>query len=168
MSTLGPGAPAPAPRRRPAWGALAVLVLVLAEIFVIAQVGQAIGAWWTFLLLVAGVVLGGWVVRREGARAWRALTAAVAEGRAPGRELADHALVLVGGLLLVLPGFVSDVLGLLLVVPVTRPAFRGLLGRFVGARIVPVGVPGQRSGNDTRPGPGPGGLVIRGEVVDDD
>jgi UPF0716 protein FxsA len=173
VSTLGPGSPgSPGPaggtprarsRRRPAWGPLAVLVVVLLEVFVIAQVGGAIGAWWTFLLLLAGIVVGGWVVRREGARAWRALHESVAAGRPPGRELADHALVLVGGILLMVPGFVTDVLGVLLVLPLTRPAFRGLLMSWVGARAVQFVPP-----DVTRPGPGPGGPVIRGEVVDDE
>ena len=84
----------------------------------------------------------------------------------PHRELADGALVLIGGTLLLTPGFVTDAFGALLVLPVTRPAFRGLLARAVAARLVVLPGPGgPRSpggpGNDERPGP-----VVRGDVVD--
>ena len=90
----------------------------------------------------------------------------------PHKELADGALVLIGGTLLLTPGFVTDVLGALLVLPLTRPAFRGLLARFVAARVV-VGVPGPLGGAGFGPGTArrPGtdqGPVVRGDVVDDE
>lgn len=156
-------------RRRIVQGVLFVLfVLVpLAEIYVLVQVGQAIGALWTILLLVLGVVLGTWLIRHEGARAWRALREAIASGRTPAAEIADGALVLLGGTLLVVPGFISDAVGVLLILPVTRPIFRRLLGAAVTRRIstdLP-GVPPQtRQGPEPGPGAGP---VVRGEVVDE-
>lgn len=131
----------------------------LLEIFVLVQVGQVIGAWWTLLLLVAASVLGAWLVRREGSRAWRALTGALESGRMPGRELADGALILVGGTLLLTPGFVTDAVGVLLVLPVSRPMARRLLSRVVTHRVV-----GPRDAK--RPGSA-GGTVIRGDVVDE-
>src|SRR3954471_14438028 len=85
---------------------LALFVVVpLVEIYVLIQVGQAIGAWWTILLLIADSLLGTWLIRREGGRAWRALTTALQTGRMPAKELADGALILVGGTLMLAPGF---------------------------------------------------------------
>jgi UPF0716 protein FxsA len=129
---------------------------------VIIQVGQAIGPWWTILLLIADSILGSWLIRREGSRAWRALRTALDSGRMPAKELADGALILVGGTLMLAPGFVTDGFGILMILPVTRPVFRRLLTRLVANRLVVVG-----PGTTRRPGPGRDGPVIRGEVVDE-
>jgi UPF0716 protein FxsA len=137
-----------------------VFVLVpLLEIYVIVQVGQVIGAWWTIVLLVADSIFGAWLLRHEGGRAWRALRDALQAGRLPSNEIADGALILVGGTLMLAPGFVTDAFGILLILPFTRPAFRRLLATAVARRLVL---------DVTRPGPGPQGPVVRGEVVDDD
>jgi len=152
-------------RRRGAlgWALLAAFVVVpLVEIYVLIQVGQAIGAWWTILILVADSILGTWLVRREGGRAWRALQSALSSGRMPARELADGALILIGGTLMLAPGFVTDALGILLILPFTRPVARRLLTAVVARRLVVIPRPG--------PGAGPrdGGPVVPGEVVDPD
>jgi UPF0716 protein FxsA len=168
-------------RRRVPWWVLALLFVVLpvVEIYVLIQIGQTIGAWWTVLLLIADGVLGSWLMKREGSRAWAALTTALRSGRMPAKELADAALILVGGTLLLTPGFVSDIAGLFLVLPFTRPVARRILTGYLtrrfltGGRGFPGGVPGgvpsggARSGtrSGTRQGPGPDG-VVRGEVVD--
>jgi UPF0716 protein FxsA len=143
------------------FGVLAALFIAvpIVEIFVLIQIGQVIGAWWTILLLVADAVLGSYLVRLEGARAWRALTQALQEYRMPGRELADGALILVGGTLLVTPGFVTDVFGFFCVLPFTRPLARRLLAGYVNRRLL--GAQGSR----TRQRPGPDS-VVQGEVVD--
>lgn len=161
-------------RRRVAWVLVVAFVVVpLVEIVLLVQVGQVVGAWWTILLLLASGVVGGWLVRREGGRAWRALSAALSSGRMPRRELADGALVLVGGTLMLTPGFATDLVGLLLVLPPTRPTARRLLAALVGRRLAVVGDVGRpraadRHGPDApRPGDQPGGRVVRGEVVDD-
>ena len=136
------------------------IVVPLIEIYVLIQVGQVIGPWWTILLLVLDSILGTWLIKREGGRAWRALRDALDNGRMPGTELADGALVLIGGTLMLAPGFVTDAFGILLILPVTRPVFRRLLTALVARRVVL---------NVTRPGPGPSsGPVVRGEVVEDD
>ncbi len=166
----------PLRRPRPRWVPLVLVllfvVLPLVEIYVLVQVGQEIGAGWTILLLVADSVFGTWLVRREGGRAWRALRGALDSGRMPATELADGALVLVGGTLMVAPGFVTDVLGILLILPVSRPVFRRLLAAVVARRLVSgivPGAPGVRPQERRSPGAGPGqGPVVRGEVVDDD
>lgn len=130
----------------------------LLEIYVLVQVGQVIGAWWTILLLVLDSVLGTLLIRHEGSRAWRALREAIGSGRMPARELADGALILVGGTLMLAPGFVTDAFGVLLILPVTRPVFRRLLTALIARRVAL---------DVTRPGRGPEGPVVRGEVVDD-
>jgi UPF0716 protein FxsA len=103
------------------------VALPIVEIYVIIQVGQAIGALPTVILLVLESLLGAWLVKHEGTRAWRALTATLSSGQLPGRQLADAALVLVGGTLLLTPGFVSDVVGFFFVLPFTRPIARRAL-----------------------------------------
>jgi UPF0716 protein FxsA len=146
-------------RRFPWWLLLAAFIITpILEIYVIIQVGQVIGAWWTILLLIADSVFGSWLIKREGRRAWRALTTAIESGRMPATELADGALILVGGTLMLSPGFVTDLFGILLILPFTRPLARRLLTRYLSRRLL----------DGRRPGPGSPGPVVRGEVVDDD
>lgn len=141
------------------WGLLVAFIVVpLVEIYVLIQVGQVIGVWWTILLLVADSILGTWLIRREGGRAWRALQTALSSGRMPAKELADGALILIGGTLMLSPGFVTDAFGILLILPFTRPVARRLLTTVVARRLVVVPPPGRRP-----PGDGP---VVPGEVVD--
>ena len=165
-------------RRRP-WVVWLLIVLFigmpLVEIWTIIQVGQAIGPWWTILLLVVDSILGTWLIKHEGTRAFRGLQEALGSGRMPARELADGALILIGGTLMLAPGFVTDAFGILMILPFTRPLFRRVLTRVVAARLVvmgapggfPGGFPGQRTGTARRPGDDPQGPVVRGEVVED-
>ncbi len=135
-------------RRRIPWWVLALLFIVLpvVEIYILIQIGQAIGAWWTILLLVADGFLGSWLMKREGRRAWAALRDAIDSRRMPARELADGALILVGGTLLLTPGFVSDVFGLFCILPFTRPVARSALSRFIARRFLEgPGAPGYRT-----------------------
>jgi UPF0716 protein FxsA len=154
---------------------LAVALPVL-EVWLLIQVGYQIGLWPTLLILVAEALLGGWLMRREGGRAWQALTGAFSTGRVPTGELTNAALVLVGGLLLLLPGFATDVIGFLFLLPLTRPLARKLVAFFVARRINRLGLsrispPGRGDviEGETVDDPGPGGhgsTVIRGEVTD--
>lgn len=114
---------------------LTFLVVPFLEIWVLIQVGQLIGGWPTVALLLAGSLLGAWIVRREGRRAWRNLQSALQSGRMPDRELAGGGLTLVGGTLLLIPGFLSDVLGVLCLLPFTRPAVRRLGAWFFARRV---------------------------------
>jgi UPF0716 protein FxsA len=120
---------------------LALIAASIAEIWVIVQVGQAVGAPATLLLLLASALLGGWLLRREGAKTWRAFTTALTERRPPAVEAVDGILVLIGGLLMMLPGFVSDVVGLLLVLPPTRRLVRQVVLLRLATRL-PAGVLG--------------------------
>jgi UPF0716 protein FxsA len=146
------------------WWVLALLFIVVPviEIYLLIQVGQAIGAWWTILLLIADGFLGSYLVKLEGARAWQALTEALANGRMPARELADGALILIGGTLLLTPGFISDVAGLFCILPLTRPLARRALTRVISRELTVVG----RQDPRTRQRPGPDESVVQGEVVD--
>src|SRR3954466_15762019 len=155
-----PGRPRTTRRRGFPWWLLvaAFIAVPILEIYVIIQVGQVIGAWWTIVLLIADSIFGAWLIRREGRRAWLALNTALESGRMPAAELADGGLILVGGTLMLSPGFVTDALGILIILPFTRPVARRLLTRIVSRRLLDV----------RRPGPGPQGPVVRGEVVDDD
>ncbi|MBK5307808.1 MAG: FxsA family protein [Frankiaceae bacterium] len=144
--------------------ALLFVVTSIAEIWLLIQVGQAIGGWQTMLLLVADSLLGAALLRREGRRTWRAFRLALEERRVPAREVADGVLVLVGGTLLLTPGFLSDIVGVLCLLPPTRAAIRPVLTRFVAGRLgvagLVTGAGGPRRSTTTRPG------VVEGEVVD--
>jgi UPF0716 protein FxsA len=147
---------------------VAFVVVPIVEIYVLIQVGQVIGPWWTILLLVADSIFGGWLIKHEGRRAWLALTTALNSGRMPAKELADGALILVGGTLMLSPGFVTDAFGIVLILPFTRPVARRLLTQVVSKRLVVVGTP-MSGPTRRRPRPGPdepGGPVVQGEVVD--
>ena len=144
--------------------ALFVVLLVaipIAEVYVLVQVGERIGVIPTVLILVVEAILGAWLMRREGARAWRALDDAFRGGRIPTGELADAALVLVGGVLLMLPGFLTDVLGLFFLIPFTRPFARKLVAFFVARRLSRAGLMA------TARSPYGRGTVVEGEVVPD-
>ena len=95
---------------------LALLLLILwpiAELFVAIKVAEAIGVLLTVVLLLIAMPVGFWLTKAEGRVAWRRLSQAVAQGVPPGRQVLDGALVLLGGLLLIVPGFITDALGLL-------------------------------------------------------
>ncbi|HEV7208659.1 MAG TPA: FxsA family protein [Mycobacteriales bacterium] len=157
---------------------LLLLLVPIAEIYVIVQVAHVLHVLPTLLLLIAFSAGGALLVRREGLRAWRRLTGALNAGRVPTREAADGAIVLLGGALLVTPGFLTDAAGLLLILPGTRGLARRALTRSLQRRAgrgrPPLWMRRHRGplGND--PGParrGPDrsvdGRVIDGEVVRD-
>jgi UPF0716 protein FxsA len=112
------------------------IVWVAAELFVIVRVAEAIGVLLTLVLLIAAWPLGAWAMRSEGRVVWRHFNAAIAEGRPPGREVVDGVLVALGGVLLMVPGFISDAFGLLLLFPPTRVLLRAGLVRNFQHRIV--------------------------------
>lgn len=115
---------------------LLFIVVPIAEIYVIVRVGEAIGALPTIGLLILDSLLGAWLLRTQGRLAWRRFGAAVAEGRVPGREVLDGALVIFGGALLLTPGFLTDVLGAVLLIPPSRALVRGTLVRHFRSRLL--------------------------------
>jgi UPF0716 protein FxsA len=123
------------------------------ELFVILQVGEAIGVLPTIALLVVDSVLGSVLMRSQGRAAWARFNAALAERRVPAREVIDGVLIVFGGALLLTPGFVTDLLGLSLLLPPTRALLRGVIVRRVLPRMLVTTVGGAPGGR-RRPGPG--------------
>jgi UPF0716 protein FxsA len=100
------------------------ILVPIAELAIIIQVGSAIGVWWTIALLIADSILGALLMRSQGRAAWRRFNEALQGGRAPAREVADGVLIIFGGALLLTPGFLSDIAGLLFLLPPTRALIR--------------------------------------------
>ena len=105
------------------------LVVPFVELFVIIQVGQALGAGWTIAILILISVLGAWMVKREGVGVLRRARARMRAGELPGNELTDGVFILFAGALLLTPGFLTDVLGILLLVPPVRARLRRAVTR---------------------------------------
>ncbi|QFY08996.1 FxsA family protein [Nonomuraea phyllanthi] len=150
---------------------LAFLAVPVLEIWLIIQVGSVIGGPATVALLIADSLFGAWLVRREGRRVWRALQESLRSGRMPDRELADGGLVLVGGTLLLTPGFFSDVLGFLCILPLTRPLMRRLGSWFFDRRVKKMAAASPYSHlfppREDASAPH-GGRVVHGEVIRED
>lgn len=107
------------------------IVLPLLELYVILQVGDAIGVVPTLAILVADSLLGSWLLKSQGRQVWRRFNEATAAGRIPHSEIIDGVLIIFGGAFLITPGFVTDVFGLLFLLPPTRAAFRRTVRRMI-------------------------------------
>jgi UPF0716 protein FxsA len=132
---------------------LAVLVLVfivvpILELYVILKVGDAIGAVPTILLLVADSLLGSWLLRQQGRSVWARFNETLAAGRMPHREVLDGVLVIFGGAFLITPGFITDIVGIVLLIPPSRSLVRRIVARRLGRRVA-IGVTG--AGTQRRP-----------------
>jgi UPF0716 protein FxsA len=113
---------------------LLFIVLPVAEIYVIIKVGEAIGVLPTIALLILDGFLGAALLRHQGRAAWRRFNEALAAGKIPAREVFDGAMVIMGGAFLLTPGFITDVIGLLLLIPPSRAIFRGLVTKVAVGR----------------------------------
>jgi UPF0716 protein FxsA len=113
-----------------------LIVWAIAELFVAIKIAETIGVPLTILALIASWPIGTWALRSQGRAAWRRLTDAIATGRQPAREVLDGGLVLAGGVLLIVPGFISDLLGAWLLAPPSRAVVRRLLVRNFQTRVV--------------------------------
>ena len=129
--------------------ALAVLFVVvpLVELYLIVEVvGEAIGAIPTILLLAADSLIGAWLLRTQGRAVWARFNEALAVGRMPHREVQEGILVIFGGAFLITPGFLTDIAGLLMLLPPSRAVIRRLLMRWIGRkmqmRVASAGTPG--------------------------
>ena len=168
-------------------GLIVALMIVASaiEITVVIVVGHVIGWAWTLLLLLGTSALGAGLLRSQGGRAWRTLRADASAGHPPGNAVTDGVLVLAGGVFMLVPGFVSDVVGLFLLLPPTRHLVRGVVQRLLTQRISPsaanslfgprrvrVRVGDTRAPTDGQPGqavrhPAAGaGDPLEGEIVD--
>jgi UPF0716 protein FxsA len=124
---------------------LIFIVVPIAELYVLIQIGSAIGILPTIALLILDSVLGAALMRSQGRAAWMRFNRAVEEGRVPGREVIDGVLVIFGGALLLTPGFISDFLGLILLLPPTRAIVRTVLVRRFAERILTSATSGAQS-----------------------
>jgi UPF0716 protein FxsA len=157
---------------------LLFIVLPVAEIYVIVKVGEAIGIFPTLALLILDGFLGYALTRSQGRAAWERFNRALAEGRVPAHETFDGAMIILGGALLLTPGFITDVVGFCLLIPPTRALVRGLVARLARRRVAftwGVATPPPRAGRGPyagrQPGPPPaaGGYDYEGtaqEVTD--
>jgi len=115
---------------------LALLVVVpLAEVTAMIAVGQWIGAWEAIALLFAISLVGFVLVKRQGVGAWRRIRSEMRIGQVPAAAVLDGALVLLAGLLLLIPGFLTDIVGLALLVPPVRDLIRRFAGRRITKRV---------------------------------
>jgi UPF0716 protein FxsA len=117
------------------WLLAVILILPIIEIWAILQVGEWLGGWTTFLIIVAMGIAGAYFARLEGRKVWLEAQRQMETGQMPGRSLIDGLCVLLGGLLLLLPGFLSDIAGIVLLLPVTRPIFRGIVLQWLEKRM---------------------------------
>ena len=155
-------------------------LLVLLEIVVFVLVAYAIGALWAVVLVIATGVLGGWLLRREGVRAWRSLRDGAGSGQPIGPEAVPGVVGLAGALLLLVPGFLTDLVGLALLIPPVRRLASAGVRRFAEHRL-PSSTAGDlfgprrvrvRPGTPTPPrtpdadGQSPSGDVPEGEIID--
>jgi UPF0716 protein FxsA len=122
------------------------IVVPIAELALLIQVGSWIGFWPTLALLVLDAVLGSMLMRSQGRIAWRRFNQAIEEGRAPAREALDGVLVIFGGALLLTPGFITDIFGALFLFPPTRVLVRRLLVRRATLRMMRVATPPSPNG----------------------
>ena len=125
---------------------LALIALFVAvpfvELYLILEVvGPALGAPLTILLLAADSLIGAYLFRSQGRTIWRRFNQTLAEGRVPHREVVDGVLIVFGGAFLITPGFLSDIVGVLLLVPPTRAVIRRLVVRRLGRRVMVSGPP---------------------------
>jgi UPF0716 protein FxsA len=125
---------------------LLFIVVPVAELYVIIKVGELIGVWPTLALLLADALLGSWLLKHQGRNAWRRFNEALAARRFPGREVVDGALIIVGGTLLLTPGFLTDIVGVFFLLPPTRAIARRVLKRFTIGRFAVVAMPGGGQG----------------------
>lgn len=115
---------------------LLFLIVPIVELYVVIQVGQAIGALPTIALLVLVSILGTWLVKREGLGVWRQAQQSLQRGEMPATELLDGLLILLAGALMLTPGFVTDIAGIALLVPPSRALMRGVLVRRYRSRLL--------------------------------
>jgi UPF0716 protein FxsA len=129
---------------------IAIFVLVpLAELYVIIKVvGPALGAPLTIALLAADSLAGAWLMKSQGRAVWRRFNEAIGAGRIPHREIVDGVLIIFGGAFLITPGFITDILGFLLLIPPTRSLFRRSLQRRLERRTIVTRSRGEPRGYD--------------------
>ena len=154
------------------------LIVPLIELVLLVWIGERVGFWPTVGLVVATALAGSWLARREGMAALRRFQARLASGQPPGRELTDGLIILVSGTLLLTPGVLTDVVGLLGLFPPSRAWIRRRLesrarGAVAGGRVSlftggrPFGTPRPGTASPPRPAPAPGADVLDATVIEE-
>lgn len=105
------------------------------EIMILIKLGEFLGFWSAFVLVIGTGFLGAWLARLEGARTWFNVQQALRSGQMPGEQVIDAFLILVSGILLITPGFLTDIAGLLLLIPYTRFWFKKWLRKKLNAML---------------------------------
>jgi UPF0716 protein FxsA len=143
------------------------IVVPIAELAVIIQVGEQIGVWWTIAILIADSIIGSLLMRSQGRAAWRRFNETLQAGRAPAREIFDGVLVIFGGALLLTPGFITDIFGIVFLLPPTRAVVRAILVKRFASRMI---VAAQTRADGWSPPRGGGGRPgdVDGTAVDVD
>lgn len=144
------------------WALWLLIALPIVEIALFIQVGGLIGLWATLGLVVLSAVLGIAVIRSQGAHAWLEAQRSLAQLRDPSRPLAHGMMLMIAGLLLVVPGFLTDSLGLLLLIPPVRDLLMRRAGRRMRVRTVSV------TRRESHRPPYAGGVIDADYVVEDD
>jgi UPF0716 protein FxsA len=130
------------------------VVFSLVEIYVLVAVGQAIGALNTIALVIIVALIGAWLAKHEGASVLRRIQTQLNAGQMPNNELVDGGLILAGGILLITPGFVTDILGIFFLFPPTRAVVRTIVKRRFRIRVAGIGIPPGFQGPASGPAPG--------------
>src|SRR4051795_6004898 len=144
---------------------LILFILVpIAELALIIQVGQQIGVPLTIAILIADSILGSLLMRSQGRAAWRRFNVALQSGRPPAREVLDGVLVIFGGALLLTPGFITDIFGIVFLLPPTRAVVRRVLVRRFADRMIASAT----RGRPRAPGSGPVPSDVEGHAVEVD
>lgn len=117
------------------WLLLALLIIPAIEIGLFVWVGGMIGPWWVVALIVLSGILGVALARKEGAETWINARKSMNQGQAPTAQIIDGFCIFVGAVLLFSPGFLTDIVGLLLVIPVTRKFFKLGIVRWIQWKV---------------------------------
>jgi UPF0716 protein FxsA len=117
------------------WLLAAFIVIPIIELWGILQVGDLIGGWTTFFVLILMGLVGSYMARAEGRKVWAEAQRQMQAGQIPGQTMLDGLCVLIGGLLLLMPGFFSDIVGITLLFPLTRPFYRAYMLGWIEKRM---------------------------------
>ncbi|WP_442050493.1 FxsA family protein [Paenibacillus sp. 2TAB19] len=117
------------------WLLAAFIVIPIIELWGILQVGDLIGGWTTFFVLILMGLVGSYMARAEGRKVWAEAQRQMQAGQIPGQTMLDGLCVLIGGLLLLMPGFFSDIVGITLLFPITRPFYRAYMLGWIEKRM---------------------------------
>ncbi|MCP3030554.1 membrane protein FxsA [Halobacillus sp. A1] len=113
------------------WLLLLILIVPALEIGILIWAGNLVGPWWVIILILLTGVIGAWLAKQQGLETIRKVQDSMAQQQAPGDALIDGACILVGGAVLLTPGFITDAIGFLLLIPATRAPLKRVIRRVI-------------------------------------